>query len=863
MMRTITLRGLRAHPVRFVATMLAVIVSTGFLATALILRDSVASTIEANTVAGLANVDVAVQVDPKAAEDTLLQQPIVRPSALDRVRATEGIGEADGTLNGSLAVLGGTKLRGMGYRMIAPEALNPFQVVDGRFPEATGEIAVDAETGTEIGARTGSGGSGVGASVPLATAVGEQQATVVGIVRFGEVPRRDGQPNIVVSDADAFSWLSGGTEGFSSVLATTEPDASPDTVAAAVQRELDAQPQDVRLQVLTGDAYRAQQAGDAAGIADAIGTALQIFAYVALFVGIFIVYNTFTIVVTQRQRELALLRAIGAEGRQVRRAVQLEALVVGIVASAIGYLLGIAVVFVVATAFPGLLSLGASDQVSLTLGVGGAIQVLLSGLIVTLVSSLIPAFRAARISPMEAMRSTAAEGKRASRPRVLAGLVFGVIGVLSMLAAVATKQGFMLAPGPFLLFLAAVLLGPVIISGWSTLLQRLARRGNRPTASIASANLARSPRRAATTANALVIGVFLVVFATAAGGAIRDWAVAQIESFGGADLLVGTTSAELDAGLIDEIAAVPGVNRAAPVYFGFANVEIPLAAGQDGGIGGPEAGEPLPMFLTGVSLPDDASAIDLKVEQGTLELGPNELALMGAFTDFSGLGLGDTVTVVYADGSRHDFTIGALTESNLFAIATVDTSVVREAAPDLRPANLALEVEPGQVPEVQAQVERLIEPYSTVEVLPGNAFASFFKDFFNAIISAVNGLLAIAVVVAVFGIVNTLLLAVVERTRELGLLRAVGMGRGQVRATIRIEAVLISVVGTVVGMVCGLFVAWAVTIVILADDGGGFTFPGRELALIAVLGVLVGLFASLIPAHRAAKLGILESIAYE
>ena len=854
MLRTITLRNLRAHPVRFIATMLAVLVATGFLATALILRDSVAGTIEANTVAGLSGVDLAVQPDPEAAEDLFQENPLVPVDVLDAVAATEGVGAADGTLTGTIAVLDGTKLRGVGYRRLEPPALNPFVALEGRLPEASGEIAVDAETGAEIAERTGTDGSGVGADITLATAVGEERATVVGISGFGEAARRDGQPNIIVSQADAFDWIGGGTEGFAAVLATT-PDADPIAVVREVRTELEAMDLPTQLQVLSGDTYRAVQSGDAADISNAIGVALQVFAYVALFVGIFIIYNTFTIVVTQRQRELALLRTIGADGKQVRRAVLFESLVVGVTASVLGFLLGVAAVLAMALAFPGLLSLGASDDVRLSVGVWGFVQVLLSGTIVTVVSALVPAYRAARISPLEALRDTAVESQRASRPRMLAGLVFGVIGVLTMLAAIGTKQGWMLAPGPFLLFLAAVLLGPVIIAWWARLLHRGASRFNRPTLRLAAANLARSPRRAATTANALVIGVFLVVFATSAGGAIRDYAVTQIESLGGADLLVGTESAELDPDLIEGIDSLPGVVKAAPVYFGFANVQLRLS-GQAGG-------EPIPLFLTGTALPENAAALDLELIDGSLELGDDEVALMLDLVDVTGLTVGSPVEVVYADGSTHEFTVGAITGRNLFALATVDESVVAEAAPDLRPANLAVQVEPGRLEEVQADVERLIEPYSTVEVLPGNAIAGFFKAFFNAIISAVNGLLAIAVVVAIFGIVNTLLLAVVERTRELGLLRAVGMSRAQVRGTIRAESLLISVVGTLIGMVCGLFVAFAVTLVILADDGGGFTWPGRELAVIAVLGVLVGLLAALIPAHRAAKLGILESIAYE
>ncbi len=875
MMGKITLRGLRAHPIRFIATMAAVIFGTAFLGGALVLRQSMATTFEENTTASLRGVDAAVIPDPKRAEVSLDMDPSVPAELVDRVRSESGARAVAPLATGQMSILGadGTvvKPKGTGKLRIEDDALNPYSLSAGRWPERSGEVALDIRTAEQRGIA-------VGAVLDVATKSGGRKATVVGLVSYLTLGRDGDGPNFIVHADDAFSWLRSGKESYQAILL-----AAPEGQAASVlQRAQTFAATQNGLIAESGDAYRERQAGAAAGIANALGIGLTAFAYVALFICVFIVYNTFTTVVAQRSRELALLRAVGASAKQIRRAVLLEALVVAVAASAIGFGLGIVLALAIAKAAPGLASAGTGQDIRLSIAPSIPIQVLLTGVVVTLLSAFVPAFRSGRVKPLEALRTAAIDRSSQSRLRAWAGAGATALGLASFVVALVTKRGWFLVPGPGLLFLGLLLGGPKLASWFARIAGPLAGSRRSVSARLAADNLQRNPRRAATTANALVVGVFLVVFVTAAGGALRDFAVDFISQFGGADLNVGSeNNTAIPASLGSEIAAVPGVVDITGVYGNFGKAVKDASACTAGAPRGGGGGGGL-QFPAAATDPGKAvSALGLEYRGGKPfdQIGPGEAAV-GDFSQFMGGGgadsggggnaaamlpkLGDQMTVCFNNGTTRSYKIVTLMKFS-FSIPPLLISAddARAVQPDLDLVQYSLKVAPGQVGPVKDRLDQLTNQYSDVLVFEGAFIVNFLKDFFNGLISAVNALLGVAVVVALFGIINTLLLAITERTQEIGLLRAVGMTRTQLRATIRTEAVLVSAMGTLVGVAAGLFVAYCVATSLLNGRGGGFSWPVRELLTICVAGIVVGVLASIVPAIRAARLDVLESVKAE
>jgi putative ABC transport system permease protein len=345
--------------------------------------------------------------------------------------------------------------------------------------------------------------------------------------------------------------------------------------------------------------------------------------------------------------------------------------------------------------------------------------------------------------------------------------------------------------------------------------------------------------------NALVIGVFLVVFTTAAGGALRDYGVRVVSGLAGADLSViaddGTTVPdELLASLREQ----PGVRATLPI---------------DGDVGTTADGDRLAAVDPALA----ASVLGLDVRDGdpVEALAGNEVAVVGLSSGTEAAGVGDTITATWTDGTPVALTVATVTDLSFDAPALlVSEDAARATGATLTADRVALQVDDGMLAEAEDAVREVLRPYPNLGVLPGGFLATGVRAVFDALIASVNVLLAGAVVIAVFGIVNTLVLSISERTRELGVLRAVGMSRRQVRAMVRVESVLVASLGVVVGSVTGLFVAFTVTRPLLADEGGGFPWPLGPLAVIAAGGVVVGLLASLLPARRAARLDPLAAI---
>jgi putative ABC transport system permease protein len=908
-MRTLAVRSVRQYPVRFVATVLAVLVGTAFLAGTLVLRDSLSTSLQANVNSGLQGVDAAV-LNPlgspaagagattggvgtatggpaaggTAPGTTAVAQggstaaaspggrggprgraesgggPTQRGSAtgetqtpgvnlhvpaslLPTVQRAEGVRDAAGVLTGLVNVVdaSGSSVadNATGALWVSVPELNAYTITSGRAPAAHDEVAMDQRTVDKAGLHLGD-------TVHLATTAGPQTPTLVGIAHYGAQGSSSGSGDVLVDQADAFAWLNNGVTEYSAIYASARDGVSPDTLVANITAAVGPD-----FQVETGDQLRDAVSEGATGFADVIGTGLEIFAFVALFVSIFIIYNTFSIIVAQRTREFALLRAIGASGTQVRRSVFVEALVVGFGASVLGYLVGLLLFEVITRLVPQFQDIAGS--VALTIRFGGLALVLIVGTLITVLSAVVPAFRAARTRPIEAMRAVSIDRSGTSRVRAVLGLALLAIGVGVLLAGAAATNFWAILFGLLPLFIGVLIGGPVLAAAFGWLIDKAVRPFGRTPLRLGAENVRRNPSRSATTANALIIGVFLVVLVTAAGGAVRDFATDQLSKLGGPDFTVYTTASAFPPGYVDAVRKVDGVTSVSELYPNAGT--LPTVSGRGGGGGR--------LTVSGVDFAN-TSALGLSFESGSFEgLGDNDVVIPSIATRQTKLAIGDPIDVAFNDGTTRTMRVGAIAKTSLSFSGFVSANVVRQVDPALSPGQLDIAVGPGKTQAVQDGLDNLSKGYSSVFVLPGNFIAEFVKAFFNFLISAVSALLSIAVVIALFGIINTLVLSITERTREIGLLRAVGMTTAQLRGTIRLESLVVALLGSVVGIVSGLFVSWCLTRPIIAQGGAGFSWPVTQMLVILLLGVVIGIVASLIPAWRATRLDVLEAVTVE
>ncbi len=837
----ISLASLRIRPGRFIGTALAVLVATGFLATSLITGDSLATALGDNASSQLDGVDAAVRgteldedvatADPDGGVtiDYEGERPPVPADVLSAVESVAEVDAAAGTLTGSVDILDddGDPVEEAigGQAWIDADRLNPFTIEDGAAPDTAGQVTLDADSADELSLA-------IGDELTVATGDGTQTVQLVGITTFGGVAASSDAGDLLVVDDDAFTWFAEGSEEFDSILVAAADMSQEDLVAALTDAV------DDDLEVISGDDLRDEAASASAAIAKQLGLGLQGFAYVALFVGIFIIYNTFSVTVAQRLKEFALLRAVGASAHQVARAVRFEALAIGLVASLLGLVIGVALVAALLALVPAVGDLVGSTSGGVHVEATSVAQVLFVGVVVTVLSAWIPASRAGKTRPIEALRDSQVDEISAHRSRGVAGAALAGTGVVAVLVGSFLTVMPLLLGGPILLILGVLVAGPALASAFAGLLGRPLRAVGGAATDLALENVTRNPMRTATTANALVIGVFLVVFVTTAGGAVGDWAEEQVSKLSGADLTVQSDSGQLPDEVVDGVDDVESVDEVVAV-------RGDVGALEDGGV---------------VAAADLAPATDhlgLTLEEGTIELSDDEIVV----SDVVDATIDDTVSVLFADGTTRDLTVVGRTGFSLdfAASAFVSPELAQEVDPDGNPTLLAITVEEGTAESVDEELESLVAGYSTISVTPGNLFGELIGGLFDFMISAVNGLLAVAVLIAVFGIVNTLVLSLAERYHEIGVLRAVGMSKRQLRSEIRIEAVLVSTLGTLTGIVLGLFVAWGVTRPIFS----GASWPTGAIALIVLGGILIGVLASLIPAHQAARLEPVEAMRYE
>jgi putative ABC transport system permease protein len=821
--------GVRHNPARYVATLVAIITGVAFFSATGFLSDRVIDALQGDVDRQYSSVDAAVIVDDEGAAADFASKLRIAGTAADEIAATEGVEATAGVLTGSVAFRGADGEvfadGATGRLWIDDDDLNPVDVEEGAAPAAAGEIAVDKGLAKKHDLA-------VGARVTLLTLAGPQEVAIVGITKFGSSDSIDGSGTVSISKENAFDWLSSGQVEYQSLYVRGSGDQA--ALVAAIEP---AAPDGFKVQ--DGASFLDDKRSEIGAPAAYLKKALQAFAILAMLVGGFVIYNTFSVIVSQRLRELAVMSAIGATPKQIKRSLRYEGVVIGILGSLLGLVVGFALTFLLGlalTAF-GVALPGSGAKIGLT----NVVSAVLIGTVITVASVMIPARRAAKTEPIEALRAAAVERSPFSRGRIIASAVLvggGIAGLLFGSGAPA------LAVGAFALFVGVIVAGPFIAVGGATLL--------RPVMSLfglegrlAVDNTARSPQRTATTANALLIGVFLVTLISVTGTTAKDFVVGEIDKLETADYIVVSNGGTIDPAFVGKLEAVDGVDRV--VAFRNESVTIDGNASQ--------------LFTGDLVQIQEIAGIDVK-EGSTDDVVPGTIALVET-TDTPALGA--TVIVKNVAGKSEQLKVVAVLKGSLDSSVTgsyVDEQTFDGLVGDTAPTVAFVNTKPNAQTETNDAIEALAAQRPDISAQEGNFVGRLISQIFDFIINAVNGLLVMSIIIALIGIINTLSLSIYERRRELGLLRAVGMTDKRVQRMVRREAVLISALGTVTGVALGLFMGWALIHAInrLSDANVALSLPYGRLGLVLVLGVVLGVLASLIPARRSTKLDVLDAI---
>lgn len=841
-----TLKDLWARKIRLLTTSAAVLLGVAFMAGTLVLTDTVSRTFD--DVFADVNRGTDGYVRAKATVEGSFggdQRPRVDDSLVATVAGVDGVALARGETLGYAQIVGrdGEALGSPGFGaptfggVWADDEINPFALAEGAAPVGDHEAVIDRKSAKD-------GDLAVGDRATILTPE-PIEVTIVGIASFGTIDSPGGASFVGMADAAAQRWFGepGTYDGVAVVAGggVTQEELR-DRIAAVLPDGHEA---------ITGATLTEENKDGIEQGLSFFRSILLAFASIALFVGSFIIYNTFGIIVAQRTKELALLRALGASRRQVLRSVLLEATSIGIVASALGMAVGVAV----AGALKTLLAAAGMDIPAggVVVSTTTIVTAFVAGTSVAVTSAYFPARRAAKIPPLAAMRDVAVDQTNASKRRVVGGVALLLVGASALYLGLMTDVGTplsMVAIGALLQFAGVVVLGPVLATPITRVLGAPLPRLKGMTGVLATQNATRNPRRTASTAAALIIGValvgFITVFASSATKSINQViddrftadAIVDSGSFGG-----GGFSPQLanDLRALDEIETVASMRFTPAVVNGNSTYVMALSETAD-------------------------DVFDLGVATGTYaDLGTDGIAVNETYAEENDLVLGDPVVVQLTEGGPQQLTVRmTFTDEVLGGSYFVGLGLLDAFAPDQFDSSVfVVGRDDVSAAELVDGIEKVAASYPTANVKDIAGFKESRAAQFQTMVNLIYGLLGLAIVIALLGIANTLALSVHERTRELGLLRAVGMTRAQVRSTVRWESVLIALLGTALGLALGLFFGWIMSRALRSQGFTAFSVPIVRLLVISILAAVAGVVAAIWPARRASRLNVLEAIAFE
>jgi putative ABC transport system permease protein len=840
-MRTVTFRGLLAHKLRLALTALAIVLGVTFISGTFVLTDTLHSTFSSLFTSVYSKIDFQVRGVAQFGGGASATRNPLPESVLPRVQGVPGVAGAYGEVEGYAQFIApdgkpiSSNVGTVGVGFDTNQQISSLHLIAGHPPTTSDDVVMDAATATSYGFRVGQRVRVLGAGLTSA-----QAFTITGIAQFGTAD------NLAGETLAAFTLpVAQRVVGEPGVFDFIDVVATPGAGKAAVQRSITrALPSGA--EVVTGQTIIDEEQATVNQALSFFDTALLIFALISLFVGAFTIYNTFSIIVGQRTRELALLRVVGASRGQVLRSVLTEAAAVGLVSSAVGVGLGVAA----AVGLEALLSgFGTSLPTGpLTFEPRTAIVGLAVGTLVTVVSAIGPARNAVRIPPVAALTDRPADGAGAgpARGRVISGAALTVAGGLLLGIGLSKPVVALVGAGAACVFLGVAMLAPLVARPLSSVLGRpLAALLGTP-GQLGRENSMRSPRRTAQTASALMVGLALVSAIAVFGASLSESATSSVDQAISADLLVSATgSGQLSDAVPAAVARAGGVTAVNTVYRDQFEFESALAT------------------LTGVSQQTLASTVVLRMTAGSASaLGRGELLIDSATATKDHLVVGDTAAARFASTGPARVRIGGIYQSNVL-IQSYLVSSAYFLAHFGQPHPAAVLVRTDGSPAATTAVSNALAPYGDVQVQTRAQFEQAQVSSVNQLLGLVYALLALAVLIALIGIVNTLMLSVLERTREIGLLRAVGMRRPQVRAMIRSESVILATFGAVIGIVIGTLMGLALVSSLRQQGITETSVPWVRLAEFLILAALLGLVAASWPARRAARLDVLAAIATE
>lgn len=850
-MGTLTMKGLWAHKRRLAGTFLAVFLGVAFLAGTLVLGDTLRANFDNLFAEANAGTDVVVRPESEIQTDPgEAQSGVIPESLVGELEAVDGVAAVAPSIEGYGEILGrdGDGLGGNGPPTIAgnwitDEELNPYQVAEGRPPRAGDEVVINKGAADD-------GDLKVGDTTTVLTPE-PVEVEIVGIATFGSEDGLGGVTYAAFTLEAAQEYLINAPNEVSTISVRAESGVSQDELVQRIDRVLPAD-----IEAISGSELTAENSEDInEEFLDVFTTFLVVFAGVALLVATFSIYNTFSILVAQRTRESALLRAVGAGQGQIVTSMIVEALLVGVLASGAGVLGGLGIA--------GLLK-GLFDSFGFALPAGGlavdataVILPIVVGVVVTLAAGVFPAIKASRVPPLAALRDVALDRAGTSVVRAITGVAITALGVAVVLAAVLGGGDAMLPQaglGALLTIIGVVVFGPVIAKSAAGLIGSPLPRLRGITGGLARQNAMRNPRRTASTASALMVGVGVVTLFTVFAASLKasiDESVSQ--SFRG-DLVITTGSfggGGLSPELTSDISDLPQVQTATGLGTGRALV--------DGDTEDLSVVEPVQVDRV----------LDLDVQDGSIaRLSDQELAVSDDVADDNGWRVGTSVPVTFIDGANANFTVGAIFDASDIVSGYVMSrdAWAPHAVQNLDEAVL-IELRNGvDIETGKTAVEAVAADFGAPDVQDRQEYVDSVAGNVDMMLGIVYVLLALAIIIALMGIANTLSLSIYERTRELGLLRAVGESRRQLRSMIRWESVIIAIFGTTGGLALGVFLGWA--LVQAASEGGElvtttFAAPVGQLLIVLAVGALAGVLAGFRPARRAGQLDILRAIASE
>jgi putative ABC transport system permease protein len=843
-MRKVTLRGLLARKLRLALTALAIVLGVTFVTGTLVLGDTLNHTFDNLVTNVYQHVDFEIRGQQTlgtgngAAPDSTADRKAVPQSVAATVRRLPGVADAAGSVEGYAQFVApdgkaiGNGAAALGYSFDPNSKLAALKVAQGQAPSNGTEVAVDKHTATKYHLT-------IGERVRMLVPNGHQTFTISGIITFGSSDSLAGA-TLAAFDLPTAQKLFNSVGYYATISVLVRPGAD----KVAVQREITrVLPHGV--EVVSGQTVTNELDQTIHNDLSFLSTALLIFALISLLVGSFTIFNTFSITVGQRTRELALLRVVGASRRQVFRSVLAEAAITGVVASLIGLGLGVAA----AVGLKALLSVFGLTLPSapIVFRARTPIIALVVGIGVTTLSAVVPARRAVSIPPVAALvdhESTQTGAMR--RRRLLAGAGTALIGLALLALGVVHARVLLVGVGAFAIFVATVVFLPAIAEPLANLL-------GRPLAALLGAagrlgrrNSARNPHRTAQTASALMIGLALVSTIAVLGSSLSASATAAVNNALSANYIIGG-SQSISPAVAQAVAKLPGAEATTAIYTGQFELRGSLQS-----LGA----------ATTVKL-DRTVSLDMVAGQGAAAMARGELLVDSTDAKKEALHVGSVVPVTFAQTGHTTMRVGGIFEANPvvgnyltgadyfqahFNHPLLDAVLVRTA--------------PG-TSGFERTLNAALKAYPNLSIQSRDQFERSERKMVNQILDLIYVLLALAVVIALIGIVNTLILSVFERTHEIGLLRAVGMRRRQVRWMIRAESMVIAVLGAIVGIVVGTGLGFALSSSLRNSGVTTLSAPIGSLIVFLVLAALLGLAAASWPARRAAKLDVLEAIASE